>query len=296
VGSIRPLKKNYILMKNMTIKKYAFLFTLGTFSITAMANPPLASKQQIGMYINSTTCVVYENGNGSYNLLIKDAVEKYWKSTKYEFVDQQTFESRRFDSRYSFLVLLTGTFDNDPGGVSYNYLSLVLGGPENDMTKMPELCSVPLSYSDDDNLNDYDYVLSAIVQFMQKHAKNLENNRMVISLKGLKYYNGSANFKDKVLLLNKEKMAADADTPEKINKVYPYYVKMLTSEEIESELALNPTNAVFHFHVGPTQNRAAGKSFDMIFDNTGNMWYYQTRKITNKNVDGMNLKDFSYIR
>lgn len=282
-------------MKYSIIRKLTFLLTLGAISAAVLANPRMASKQQIGMYINSTTCVVYESGNISYNILIKDAVEKYWKSTRYEFIDQQEFEKRRFDSRYSFLVLLTGVSDNDPGGVSYNYMNLVLGGPEDDMTRMPELCSIPISYSDNNNLNDYDYILSAIVQFMQKHAKNLEKHRIVILFKGLKYYNGSADFKDKVLLLNINKMAADADTPARINSVYPYYVKLLTSSEIDDELASDPSNAVFHFHVGPTQNKAAGKCFDMIFDKEGNLWYYNSRKITNKNPDGMNLKDLSKI-
>src|SRR4030042_268125 len=284
------------IMKCTIIKKFTLLLTLGVFSLVTLANPPLASKQQIGMYINSKTCVVYESGNISYNILIKDAVEKYWKSSEFDVFDRQEFEKRRFDSHYSFLVLLTGIYDNDPGGVSYNYISLVLGGPENDMTKMPELCSIPLSYSDDNNINDYDYVLPAVIKFMQKHAKNLEKKRFIISLKGLKYYNGSADFKDKVLLLNKDKMASNADTPEKINTVYPYYVKLITFSEIENELAANPANAVFHFNVGPTQNKAAGKCFEMIFDNEGNLWYYNSRKITNKNEDGLELNDLSQIR
>jgi hypothetical protein len=283
-------------VKCMFSKKSSLALTMGVLSLVVMADPPLASKQEIGMYINSTTCVVYENGNVSYNVLIKDAVEKYWKSTDYEFIDQQEFERRRFDSKYSFLVLLTGTYDNDPGGVSYNYMSLVLGGPEKNMTKMPEFCSIPLSYSDDNNINDYDYVVPAIVKFMQKHAKNLEEKRLMISLQGLKYYNGSADFSDKVLLLNKDKMALDADSPEKINDVYPYYVKLLSFEDIENELSTNPGNAVFHFHVGPTQNKAAGKSFDMIFDTEGNLWYYNSRKITNDNPDGFNKKDFAHLR
>ena len=177
------------LLAGKILKKYIFIFTLGIFSLGSMANPKLASKQQIGMFLNSKTCVVLENGNISYNVLIKDAVQNFWKSTEFEFIDQQEFENRRFDSKYSFLVLLNGVYDKDPGGVSYNYLSLVLGDAANDIAKMPELCSIPLSYSDDFN-NDYDYVIPAIVKFMQKHVKNLEKNRFLISLKGLKYYNG----------------------------------------------------------------------------------------------------------
>ena len=276
------------------LKKIIFILILGIFSLGSMANPKLASKQQIGMFINSKTCVVLENANISYNILIKDAVQNFWKSTEFEFIDQQEFEKRRFDSRYSFLVLLTGVYDKDPGGVSYNYLSLVLGNAANDIAKMPELCSIPLSYSGDFN-NDYDYVVPAIVKFMQKHVKNLENYRFLISLKGLKYYNGSSGFKDKVLLFNKDMMAPDADSPEKIKAVYPFYVKLLNSSEIKEELASQPTNALFHFHVGPTKNSGAGKCFEMIFDIDGNMYYYNSRKITNDNENGFNLKDFYSI-
>jgi hypothetical protein len=282
-------------MVSTKLKKYIFIFALGFFSLGALANPPLASKQQIGMFKNSKTCVVLEDGLSSFNVYIKDAVQKYWKSTEFEFIDQQEFDKRRFNSKYSFLLLMKGVFDKDPGGISYNYMSLVLGDASNNMTKMPELCSIPLSYSDNNNI-DYGYVIPAIVKFMQKHAKNLEKERFFISLKGLKYYNGAAGFKDKVLLFNKDMMASDANSPEKIKTVYPYYVKLITASEIQQELATNPTNALFHFHVGPAQNAGAGKCFEMIFDVEGNLYYYNSRKITNDNEDGFNLKDFSHIR
>jgi hypothetical protein len=190
---------------------------------------------------------------------------------------------------------MKGVYDKDPGGVSYNYLSLVMGDVANDMTDMPEICSIPLSYADDSNM-DYGYAIPSIVKFMQIHAKNLETKRFYISLNGLKYYNGSASFKDKVLLLNKDMMAPDANTPEKIKAVYPFYVKLLTTSEIQAELASNPVNTLFNFHVGPTQHTGAGKCFDMIFDVEGNLYYYNYRKITNDNADGFNLDDFHHIR
>jgi hypothetical protein len=170
----------------------------------------------------------------------------------------------------------------------------VLGDPSNDMTRMPELCSIPISYSDDNNF-DYGYVVPAIVKFMQIHVKNLEKERFLISLNGLKYYNKSTGFKDKVLLLNKDKIASNADSPEKIKVVYPYSVKLLTTAEIQTELVNNPINTLFNFHVGPPPNVGAGKCFEMIFDAEGNLYYYSSRKITNDNQDGFNLKDFNNI-
>jgi len=282
-------------MMETKLRKPLFVLVLAVLSLGAFANPPLVSKQQIGMFKNSTTCVVLDNGSIFYNTIIKDAVQKYWKSTKVEFIDMQEFEIRRFDSKYSFLVLMKGIFDKDPGGVVYDYLSLVLGGPASNLTNMPEICSIPISYSEDNSIY-YGYVIPAALKFMQQHARNLESKRFLISLKGLKYYNGSRSFKGKVLLLNKNMMAPDANTEEKIKSVYPYYIKLLDTKEIQDELNLDPTNTMFVFHVGPNQQTGSGKCFEMIFDVEGNLYYYNYRKITNDNEDGFNLKDFKHLK
>jgi hypothetical protein len=275
-------------------KKFFFAVTLGLMNLALFSNSPLASKQQIGMFKNSKTCVVFETGVTFYNSYIKDAVQKYWKSTDYEFIDQNEFEKRRTDPKYSFIVIIDGAYDKDPGGVSYSYINLVLGDASGNLTRMPEFCSIPLSYSGD-NGADYEYVIPAIVKFMQIHIKNLEKDRFPISLNGLKYYN-KRGFKDKVLLLNKVKMASNADSPELIKAVYPYYNKLLTTAEIKEELISNPANTLFHFHVGPPENSGAGKCFEMIFDAEGNLYYYNYRKITNDNKDGFNQNDFNNIR
>jgi hypothetical protein len=280
--------------KQIQLKYSILIIALGFISIGAMSNPPLVSKQQIGMFKNSTLCVVLEDGTIAYNVFIKNAIEKYWKSTDFVFISQEEFNKRHFNSKYSFLVLMKGVFDNDPSGVSYNYLNLVLGDESTDLTNMPEICSFPISYSDDKTM-DYGYVIPAMVKFMQKHALNLEKKRFMISLRGLSFYNGSLSFKDKVLLLNKNTMAFNADSPEKIKTAYPYYVKLLNSDEIEKEIASDPANALFNFHVGPAQENGAGKCFEMIFDIYGNLYYYNSRKITNENKDGFNLNDFKRL-
>ena len=277
------------------LNKCFIIFSMGLFSLGVSANPKMASKQQVGMFLNSKTCVVLDDAFSIYNSNIRDAVQRYWKSTEYEFIDQKEFEKRRTDTKYSFLVLMDNVYDNDPAGVSYSCINLVLGDPSGVLTRMPELCRIPLSYSGD-NFADYSYALPAIVKFIQKHAKNLEKERFFISLKGLKFYNGSSEFNDKVLLLNKDAMALYVDTPDRIKTVYPYYIKLLTTSEIKEELAGNPANALFLFHVGPPEDAGAGKCFEMIFDIEGNLYYYNSRKITNDNKDGFNLEDFSHLK
>ncbi len=276
------------------LKKSILIFSLGLFYLGVLANAPLATKQQIGLFKNSKTCVVLEDGISFYNGYIKDAIQKCWKSTSYEFISQTEFEKRKSDQKYSFIVLINEDYDKDPAGVSYRYINLVLGDASGSITTMPEFCSIPVSYSGDKG-TDFEYIIPAIVKFMQIHVSNLEKYRFPILLNGLKYYNKSG-FNDKVLLFDKDKMAPDADSPEKIKAEYPYKFKLLSIDEIEKEFAASPANTLFHLHVGPPKDAAAGKCFEMLFDADGNLYYYNFRKVTNDNPDGFNLKDFDNIK
>jgi hypothetical protein len=275
-------------------RKFIIVLSLVLISIYIAANPPLATKQQIGMFKNSKTCVVMDGGMSFYNTPVKAAVQKYWKSTEYEFIDQIEFEKRKTNSKYSFLVMMDGAYDKDPGGVSYNYMSLVLGDGSGNLTKMPEFCSVPISYSGD-NEADYEYIIPIIVKFMQIHIKNLEKDRLPISINGLRYYN-KTGFIEKVLLLNKEKVVSSVDSQEKINAVIPNKVRLLTPEDIQKEITANTANTLIHFHVGPSQDAGAGRCFEMLFDTDGNLYYYNFRKITNDNPDGFNLNDINNLK
>jgi len=276
------------------LKKHLLIFVLMLFGLGVMAKPHLATKKQIEMFLNSKTCVVLGSGSMLYNVYIKNAVEKYWKSTAFEFIDKQEFDKRRYNSKYSFIVLTKVVFNKDKSGIKYNYINLVLGDTAVNITDMPELCSIPLSYSGESDIK-YGYVIPSIIKFMQKHVNTLANKRFMISIKGLKYYNGRISMNHKELLLNKEMMAEEANSPEKIKTVYKYPVKLLTTIEIESELANNNANGFFNFYVGPGEDSDAGKCFVMVLDLEGNLYYYNSREISAQIKDGFNLKDFSHI-
>jgi len=98
------------------------------------------------------------------------------------------------------------------------------------------------------------------------------------------------------LLFYKDKMAPNADSPEKIKAGYPYNFKLMNIGEIEKAFTAGPANSLFHFHVGPPKDAGAGKCFEMLFDSDGNLYYYNFRKVTNDNPDGFNLKDFNDIK
>jgi hypothetical protein len=58
------------------LRKCIVVFSLCIFSLGAMANNPLATKEQIKNFKNSKTCVVMESGVSFFNAPVKDAIQK----------------------------------------------------------------------------------------------------------------------------------------------------------------------------------------------------------------------------
>lgn len=255
----------------------------------------LATDEEIGLFMNSTTCLVLEDGNISYNILMKDAVEKYWEITGFEVIDKKEFEERRIDPQYSFLVLIKGSFEDDPAGVQYNYLNLLMGKNAAEVQYMPELASIPLSYANDDEA-DYAYAVPAMIQFVQRHVRTLKNKRAHLNMLGLTYYNQSRKFKDKSLLLREDHMAPEVSTANAIKDVYPFHFRLVGAEEMMNEIDNPEKNTLFLHHVGPQDEGVAGQCFELIFTPGGELYYYNKRDVTNENPDGFTKWDLRRIR
>jgi len=90
-------------------------------------------------------------------------------------------------------------------------------------------------------------------------------------------------------------MSEENNTAEKISARYPYKFKLLSADEIKEQISENPANTLFHFHIGPPEGGGAGKCFEMLFDTDGNLYYYNSRKVTNQNGDGFSPADFNHI-
>jgi hypothetical protein len=249
---------------------------------------------ELGLFKNSTTCVVVEESWMAWAVSIEDAIKEHWTLTDYEFIDLDEFEERKKNTKYSFILLNRGEYDDDPKGISYNFASLLLGDPADDINKMPELASIPVSYAGD-QAAAYNYAIPAIVQFLQIQVRVLDKRRFCIKLFGLKYYNFGKKFQDKQLLLVKEDMAPEIDTKAKIKSIYDYHFELLSKDELAEKLKDNPENTLFLFHVGPEEDAPAGKCFEMIFSTDGKLYYYQRRDVTNEEPDGFREKDLKKV-
>jgi hypothetical protein len=278
-------------------KTYLFLL-FSLLSLAAFSQAPFPTEKDINLFKKSKTLVVMEPAMFSdFNVYIKNAVEKHWKITPYEFVKYEEFEEKRADSTYSFLVLTQTSFERDKSNVYYNFLNLLLGADVKEIGEMPEFCSIPLSYSKVEE-SRYPAKLGIMLAFMQDHVNRIAENIEATGLKNLSYYNRYSNqVKDKTLLVTSADLAGEVNTLKKIQVTYPHDVKLVSEEEVEEAIKNKAPNTVIVHKVGPEDTNKSGWCYKAIFGTEDSkLYFFDYHTVSEKRPDGLLEKDFKRLR
>ncbi|WP_321295036.1 hypothetical protein [Marinifilum fragile] len=261
------------------------------------AQEHLPTAEDYSAFAKTKTLIVLDNNPMSeYNFRIKDVIKNNWTITEYGFISNKEFEKKRFDSKYSFIINSIVTFNKDKTKARYNFLSLVMGGKQQRIANMPDLCSVPLSYK---HVHEdvYLYKLPCFIRFMQNHVKLVSKNPEIISANVLKYYNKNASLlQGKTLYLIKEELQKEVNSLAKIRKIYPGKVKIVTKEEVEEAINGKKENVVFLHKVGPESSKIKARCFKILVGASDSDFYYFDYHMIKKNQsDSFLEKDFKRI-
>jgi len=249
---------------------------------------PFPNSAEIKQFISSTTCVVLEDGTSPYNVFIRRAVEEYWTITPYEFISSSVFETRRTDPAYSFIILTETSFDRDKSKTAYNFLNLLQGKDVGEMKLMPEICAIPLSFADEEDL-EYGYKLGALLLFAQKHARMISEATSLTGRRSLRYYNKNIPLiSQKTILVKQEDLSASINSAEKIKALYKNRIEIVPEEAIMSAIHEKSPNTLILHLVGPPENDNAGYCFKMLIGtDDSEMYYYHQQLIDKANPRGL---------
>jgi len=256
-----------------------------------------ANQKQIGDFFKSKTMVVMDaNPLIGYNIVIGDAVKKYWTITPYEIITSDQFDKIYTDPSLSFIFLSKVQLEKDKEEVYYLYLNVVMGAKVKDLTGLPELLSLPLAYTGVDE-DEYVDKLPLMLRFAQVHLNNLKdakNPRLLYNLKN--YSTDSKLLKNMTLLVKESDLSEEVNTVEKIQKEYPGMVEIVSSEEMEQAIEeKTPNTAVLH-QLGPAEDENKGRSYCQIFGTAdAKLYYYNHQNITQRRPEGMLARDFRLI-
>lgn len=279
------------------MKKLAIFICFIILSSSLFSQSVLPTQSEIDAFFNSKTLVVLESGMfTTYNDEIKEAFEKYWNITPYDFINNNEFKEKMSDSTYSFLLLTQSYYEKDKKEIHYNFLNLLLGAKYTSLSELPEMASLPLSYFEGDDEN-YGFKLGVIVRFFQNRVIELKEKGSISSMKYLTYYNNFASqIKTKKLLIYEGNLQPKYRSLKAIKDYYQYDVEIV-SADVLSEIVSQGADDIYFLHfVGPEAAQRSGRCFKMIFGlSDANMVYFNKHNISEKKPAGLLPSDFKRI-
>lgn len=266
------------------MKKFFILSCAVLCSIALFAQRPTAKKSQLPAFFNSTLYVVANPDSfNDYNERIKEAVQKNWRVTQFDFISAAEFEQQRLDPQKSFLIYSETTFPKDKNQIAYDFLSIVLGGNYATVEQMPELCSFPICVSESDGDEAY-YKLPIIIGFLNQHVKTLQTNTAILKDKKYTYHSKqSGNLAKKTLYLIPEEQLPEFGTVQKLKAVYRGKTVFLAQEELANLIRKRAINVTFLHKVAPLNSEIEqGARCYIIFMGTDNALYHFSYHIIGK--------------
>ncbi len=255
------------------------------------------STEQVDAFFNSTTYIVYEGSMfSSYNIYLKDAIDKEWSITPYKVIPYSEFESRINESNTSFLVVTDVQFVKDRTNTTYNFLNLLLGGNYQSVETMPDLVNIPLSLTGQDE-ERYVYKISALIRFVQNHMNFLKCNPEWCEKEFAKIYNTSrGGFSGRRLYLLQDELENTINSQEELSKNYPFSAEISSREEIELCIESKKKNALFLHIVGPDTPSGNKICFKVLIGaDDAEIYYYGYHSVSAKKASRFLKKDLEKI-
>jgi hypothetical protein len=269
------------------MKKITFVIIIILTAIQAFSQLkiPVGTRSDINKFMTTTTYFVLKNDLLSdFNDALKEAAEKHWTITPYEFIYLSDFEKHKKDTDKSFLMINQVYFEKDKSQTLFDFLILTIGGNFKTVNDMPTLCAVPLCYNGALE-SEYDYKTGLMIKFIQNHILICKQNPDLNENNIADYYiSKTDSLKDKTLYLLKEEVAPDIRTKNSFASTYPYNFDYTTKENIRNLINNNSKDGLILHVLGPQIKSTLSYCIKIIIDTeNGLVYYYDMHKINKKN-------------
>lgn len=258
-----------------TIISFCCLLVL-SLSVGFSQNGRTRSVEEWPKIKKTTTLVILYEGQDAYNEKIKEAIEKYWTITPYQFATTEELLKLSMSKDYSMLVRNDSErFINRVGRtdrIKSNHIALYLCGNGADMRNYPGAEAITqYHFTDVNNVDEYLYKLTAIIQSMHNYLVFLDTNKITEDNhpKLLKKFNNAlANtIHEKTLFVLEEQLSTDLQDMETLQKYYKHEINIVDKAAIAAAIDAQIPNVVF-LHIDPR-----GKNLYVISAEGGKIIY-----------------------
>lgn len=272
-----------------------FLTLIITCSAFAQDKSIFSKKEDLKDFTAKTTKVVLSEDNSLLDLMLKDAIEKEWYVSPFEFCSKEEFDKIKSDTSYYFLMRVNGAFSKE-SEPAMEFLTLLKGGPEalKGLNEMPEILSMPLQPINDSEGKIFTF-LPSYINIIQAHVLKVTRNVLSAYIGISAYTNLMDGATDKKILFSSDDFSFKV-TDEKLEKDFKGMAKFATEEEIDKALADKASNTLVSLIIAPNINQNGSYCYKMLIStDSRELYLYRKHKMTGKNGRGFLTEDYRRI-
>lgn len=229
------------------------------------------------------------------DLMLRDAVNKGWRISPFEFCTMDEYNKIKEDTSYFFLLRVDGRFRRELEP-KVEYLTLIKGGPEvkQGLYSSRDIITLPLQEIDDNSGMNL-YLLPMYVDLIQNHIYRVQKD-ISLAFKGNAIYSNKVgeikgkNFLFSVDLLNYK-------IPEThFAALFNGGIKLVTTEEIEDAIIENRANTVVPVIIKPKGGSSGSFCYKLLIGTDSHeLLFFRRHKISKRVPLGFTKEDIRKI-
>jgi hypothetical protein len=197
------------------------------------------------------------------DMVLRDAVNKGWRISPFEFCSMEEYEKLKNDTSFFFLMRVDGKYKKDLEA-KIEYLTLIQGGPEvkRGAYSNKNIINLPIHESEDVSGANL-HLLPIYVDIIQNHIYKIQKD-VTLAFKGNSFYaDRVSEVKDKKLLIASEYLSfTPAET--EIQDLFKGKAELVSGDDIEDAVMNNKANTVVTILIKPRGNSRGSHCYKLL--------------------------------
>lgn len=269
-----------------------FIFLL--FTQMSAQNIVKEARNTFSSFGAKTTKVVIPSSSLA-NLMLRDAVNKGWRISPFEFCTMEEYNKIKGDTNFFFLLRVDGQFRNELEP-KIEYLTLIKGGAEvkKGLFSSRNILTLPLQEVDDNSGANL-FLLPIYIDVIQNHIYRVQKD-IYLAFKGNTIYSSRVSeIKEKELLFSTDLLNYKISESE-FSELFKGSIKLVTTEEIEDAIIENRPNTIIPVIIKPRGSTGGSFCYKLLIGaDSHELFFFRRHKISNRAPLGFTKEDIRKI-
>jgi hypothetical protein len=277
------------------MRRIFLVLLLTAMTVSGYSQNPIKETREIFDNFGSKTTKVVVPSTSLADLMLRDAVERGWRISPFEFCTMEEYEKIRHNPDYFFLLRVEGKFRKELEP-KIEYLTLIKGGPEvkRGLYSSKDMITLPLQRVDSDKTTHL-HLLPVYIDVIQNHIYEVQSD-LTLAFKGNTIYSDRVDeLKDKELLFPMEYLNYSVSENRFLSQ-FLNNIKIVDESDVERAFEESRENTVVPLLITPGDESRGSYCYKILVGTDDHrLYFFRRHKISRWISSGFTREDIRKI-